>query len=185
MCTAMSDNRECHLFGRTLDLECSFGERIVRIGRNFKLNFLREKASVSHYAIIGTAHIYEGMPFFYDAANEKGLAMAALNFPGLAVYREPRKGVLNLASFELIWWVLSKCSDLSEARIELKRVNVTSDAISDTMPATPLHWMIADKSGAIVIEPTQDGIKIYDAPFGVMTNSPEYPYHILTASGSR
>ena len=45
--------------------------------------------SEEHYAIIGMAHVADGYPMFYDAVNEKGLAMAGLNFVGNAVYREP------------------------------------------------------------------------------------------------
>lgn len=38
----------------------------------------------THYAVIGTAHVAQDYPLFYDAANEKGLAMAGLNFVGNA-----------------------------------------------------------------------------------------------------
>ena len=40
----------------------------------------------NHYAIIGMAHVAEDYPLYYDAMNEKGVAMAGLNFVGNAVY---------------------------------------------------------------------------------------------------
>ena len=46
----------------------------------------------SHYAIIGMAHVAGDYPLYYDAVNEKGLAMAGLNFVGNAVYQEVEEG---------------------------------------------------------------------------------------------
>ena len=43
----------------------------------------------------------------------------------------------------------------------------------------PLHWILADKWGdCIVLEPTNEGLKMYDNPLGVMTNSPEFNWHL-------
>ena len=39
-----------------------------------------------HYAIIGMARVEENEPLYFDAVNEKGLAMAGLNFVGYAHY---------------------------------------------------------------------------------------------------
>ena len=47
---------------------------------------------VSHYAMIGMAHVAESYPLYYDAVNEKGLGMAGLNFVGNAVYNEVENG---------------------------------------------------------------------------------------------
>ncbi|MBR5793043.1 MAG: linear amide C-N hydrolase, partial [Anaerotignum sp.] len=38
-----------------------------------------------HHAILGTALVQEGYPLYFDAMNEKGLAMAGLLFEGNAV----------------------------------------------------------------------------------------------------
>ena len=43
----------------------------------------------------------------------------------------------------------------------------------------PLHWILSDRTGScIVIEPTPEGMKVYDNKPGVMTNSPEFPWHV-------
>ena len=39
--------------------------------------------------------------------------------------------------------------------------------------------MIADRSGAIVVEATKDGVKIYDNPAGVLTNEPPFPMQLF------
>ena len=46
--------------------------------------------------------------------NERGLCMAALHFPDNARYLPPKPGTDNVASFEVIPWILSQCADLSQ-----------------------------------------------------------------------
>ena len=38
--------------------------------------------------------------------------------------------------------------------------------------------MVSDKTSSIVIESTKKGIKIYDNFYGVLTNNPEFSYHL-------
>ena len=45
------------------------------------------------------------------------------------------------------------------------------------MPAAPLHWMLADRERCLVLEAVEEGLKIYENPFGVLTNNPPFPYH--------
>ena len=177
MCTGILLQGERNYFGRTLDVASSYGEKIVLTPRKYELSFLREGRISSHYAMLGVGLEWEGMPLYFDAVNEHGLAAAGLNFPKYAVYHPPIEGKVNLASFELIPFVLSKCKNLTEAVELLKRCNITPDSVSPDYPATPLHWMIADKQRSVAVEPTAGGIVIYDNPFGVLTNSPPFPIH--------
>lgn len=177
MCTAIFDHNAPYLFGRTLDLERSYGESVTLTPRAFPLRFLHEAPLPVHNALLGCAHVQDGVPLYYDAVNESGLAMAALSFPSSAVYHPPQEGAHNLASFELIPWLLGQCAHLDEARNLLSRVNVTVDSFSHTLPATPLHWLIADATGALTVESVEGGLKIYENPFGVLTNAPDFPFH--------
>ena len=45
MCTAATYKTEDFYFGRTLDYECSYGEEIVIMPRNFRLQFLKPLCS--------------------------------------------------------------------------------------------------------------------------------------------
>ncbi|MBQ9112512.1 MAG: choloylglycine hydrolase [Clostridia bacterium] len=182
MCTAISDSGFCHLFGRTLDLERSYGESAVITPRDYRLEFIHEGALQSHPAMVGIACVRDGVPLYYDAVNQSGLCAAALNFPGNAVYHEPKDGKRNVASFELIPYILSKCRDLAEAVQLLRCANITKDSFSPDLPTTPLHWLIADKGGAITVESVADGLRVYDNPFGVLTNNPDFPYHMTNIS---
>ena len=175
MCTAINETTKYHLFGRTLDLEYSLDEEVVITPRRFKLDFLHEGRLYEHYAIIGAAHIADGVPLYYDAMNEKGLCAAALRFPVLAQYHEKVPEKRNLASFELIPWLLCNFDSAKAAREALEGVNITTESFSDALPSTPLHWLVGDRDGSFVIESVREGFKIYENPLGVLTNAPDFP----------
>jgi choloylglycine hydrolase len=176
MCTAISDVGIYHFFARTLDVEESFGARVVIMPRAFKLEFIYEGVLKDHLFMIGAARISDGMPLFFDGVNEAGLCAAALSFPE-SVYLKRSESGKSLASFEVIPYVLSSCRSVDEARRVLSSVTVTDDSFGLGLPATPLHWLFADRRGAICVEQGADGVKIYDNPIGVLTNSPPFPYH--------
>ena len=80
MCTCITYDNGDFYFGRNLDLEYSFGERVVVTPRNFPLAFKRSEPLSSHYAMIGMASVMDNYPMYAEAVNEKGLGMAGLNF---------------------------------------------------------------------------------------------------------
>ena len=128
--------------------------------------------------MMGIATVRDGFPLYYDCVTEAGVAAAALNFPISAKYADFRAGKLNLASFEIIPYVLGRCADLGEVRKCLADLNVTAIAFSEELAATPLHWIFADKSGSLVLESTAEGIKIYENTVGVLTNEPGFDYQL-------
>lgn len=174
MCTAATYKTNDFYFGRTLDYESSYGEEIVIMPRNFRLDFLNVGICEKHYAVIGTAHIAGGYPLFYDAVNEKGLCMAGLNFVGNAHYFKNIDGKDNIAQYEFIPWILGKCTSADEAKELISNINITDTPFSEHMPVGQLHWIIADKNSAITVESVSDGIKVYDNPLGVLTNNPPF-----------
>lgn len=175
MCTAISWRPGEHYFGRNLDLEFSYGETITVTPRHFPLEFRHLPTLPKHHAFFGVAYVQRGYPLYYDAVNEEGLCIAALRFACHACYNIVRQGKENVASFELIPWLLARCSDLTEARISLAQLNITDAAFSKELPPSPLHWIIADDSGAITVEQTAEGLQIYENPVGVLTNEPPFP----------
>lgn len=180
MCTAATYLTKDFYFGRTLDYGFSYGEEIIVTPRNFPFRFRYEKTVERHYAIIGTAHLADGYPLYYDAVNEKGLAVAGLNFVGNAVYRKREEGKDNIAQYEFIPWILSNCASVKEAKAFLKRISLTGDAFSKELPPASLHWMIADRSQCITVEPLKEGLKIYDNPVGILTNNPPFEVQLFS-----
>ena len=174
MCTAATYQTECFYMGRTLDYEFSYGEEITITPREFQFEFRHGGTLSNHYAIIGMAHAAGGYPLYYDAVNEKGLGMAGLNFVGNAKYAQPREGMRNVAQFEFIPWILSQCAELSQARELISGMNLTGTPFSEQLPAAQLHWIIADRSGCIVVESTEKGLQIHENKAGVLTNNPPF-----------
>lgn len=179
MCTAATYNTKDFYFGRTLDYDFSYGDEVVVMPRGYELRFRRAGALKRHYALIGMACVIDGLPLYYDAANEKGLCMAGLNFVGSTVFNAPEEGRDNIEQFELINWVLSQCANLDEARALLSRLNLTGEGFSDTLPAAQLHWLIADSSGAVTVEARAEGLRVYDNPVGVLTNNPPFDQQLM------
>lgn len=179
MCTAVNFTSLHNYFGRNLDLEKSYGERVVITPRHYKFSFGTLPPSDSHYALIGMATVAEDYPLYYEATNEKGLSMAGLSFPDNAYYGAYQKDKDNVAPFELIPYILTKCKDTAEARKLLSNINIVDVSFSDKLPLSPLHWIISDRHLSITVESTKEGLKIYDNPYGVLTNNPTFDYHLI------
>lgn len=179
MCTSLTFQTSDFYFGRNLDLEYNFGEKIVITPRRYPFVFKFAGTLSEHYAMIGTAQITDGCPLYAEAVNEKGLCLAALNFPGNAVYAEtPESGKTNLAPFELFGFLLGTCATVKEAEEKLKAVCITHTAFKDGYPVAPLHWHIADKDQSLVLECIKDGMHLYENPVGVLTNNPPFPFQL-------
>lgn len=174
MCTAATYKTKDFYMGRTLDYESSYGEEVTITPRNYEFAMRHGENYRNRYALIGMAHVAGTYPLYYDAINEKGLGMAGLNFVGNAFYTEPKEGKDNITQFELIPWILGQCATVKEARALLERICVTNTSFHESMPVSPLHWIIADADEAITLESVREGIKIYDNPVGVLTNNPPF-----------
>ncbi len=169
MCTALHAHG---CFGRTLDLEYTYAEQVVATPRHFPLPMRHRPALTEHYAILGIATVAEGFPLYYDAVNECGLAMAGLHFPHSGRYVPAAEG--DVASFELIPYVLGRCNNVEEAKALLEHTRVCDTAFSADFPPTRLHWMLADTKTSIVVEAVAEGVKLYDNPIQTMTNEPTF-----------
>lgn len=174
MCTAATYKTKDFYFGRNLDYEFSYKDEVTITPRNFPFHFIEKGNINTHYAIIGMAYVTEGYPLYYDAINEKGLAMAGLNFVGNAVYKEKIEWYDNITQFEFIPWILSQCATVKEARVLLEKISLLNIPFNDQLPLAQLHWIIADKEEAITVESVKEGIKIYENPVGILTNNPPF-----------
>lgn len=177
MCTCITYHNKDFCFGRNLDLDCFFGEQVVVTPRKFTLDFRNTGRAESHYAMIGMASADDRFPLYAEAVNEKGLCMAGLNFPGNAYYQKAEGRGLEIASFELIPWILGRCSSVAEAERYLREMRIVDTAFAEKMPPAPLHWMLADREKCLVLEAVREGLKVYGNPVGVLTNNPPFDYH--------
>lgn len=173
MCTAITYTNKDFYAGRTLDYERAFGEEVVFTPRNYPLPFRQLPELAHHHAILGMAHVEDGYPLYYDAMNDRGLCMAGLNFVGFARYCGTARD--RVAPFEFIPWVLGQCETVAQVRCLLTHTALTETDFSEKLPASRLHWLIADRQEAITVEVMEDGLHIHDNPAGVLTNNPPFP----------
>lgn len=179
MCTSIALTTGDFYFGRNLDLEYSFGEQVAVTPRQYPIVFRKAGECRRHHAMIGMATVVDGYPLYAEAANEKGLCIAGLNFPENAFYpAQLCEDKANVSPFELPLWVLGQCASVEEARALLNRTHIVDIPFSDRMPLAPLHWHIADRERSIVVECMQSGMRIYDNPVGVLTNNPPFDFQL-------
>ncbi len=174
MCTAATYQTKDFYFGRTLDYDFSYGDEVTITPRNYPFHFREAGSMETHFAMIGMAYVTKDYPLYHEAVNEKGLGIAGLNFVGNAASWKHKDGVDNIAQFEVIPWILGQCATVEEARTLVEKMNLLDMSFDDTLPMAQLHWIIADKRGAITVEAVKDGIRIYENPVGILTNNPPF-----------
>ncbi len=170
MCTAI--NLDGKYFGRTLDYERSFGERVLITPREHSA-FGEAK---NRYAIIGVGVVDGGVPLYFDGVNEWGLAAAALNFEKCAVYHRTEGAKAEISSGALVSFLLSFCRNTDEVKGAMANLCISNEGSS------PLHWAVADRRGSLVIEYVAEGLRVCDNPVGVLTNSPGFDFHLTRLS---
>lgn len=186
MCTSIIYSAGDSYFGRNLDLKMTLGQKVVIMPRHYPLRLKNLPTITDHFAITGMAMVRDNYPLYFDGANEKGLGMAGLNFNGPAHFFDIAENKVNVASFEIVPYILAQAATVAEAKKLLANVNLTNQSFSATMTSSPLHWLIADKSGAaIVVESTRTGLHVYDNPVGVLTNNPEFPQQVTNLANYR
>ena len=174
--------------GRTIEFgESNINGKIVISprGREFKalttdgkINGLKWKAK---YGFIGASVVVD--QFIGEGINEKGLNAGLFYFPhyGSLAEHEKSKANISIADMELVTWILSNFETVDEVKEEIKKIKVVNIGYDDKgKPLPTAHWRIGDVRGNnIVLEIVNNGeIKIYDNKVGVLTNSPDYEWHI-------
>ena len=174
--------------GRTIEFgESNINGKIVISprGREFKalttegkINGLKWKAK---YGFVGASVVVD--QFIGEGINEKGLNAGLFYFPhygSLAEY-EKSKANISIADMELVTWILSNFETVDEVKEGIKKIKVVNIGYDDKgKPLPTAHWRIGDvKGNNIILEIVNNGeIKIYDNKVGVLTNSPDYEWHI-------
>ena len=117
-----------------------------------------------------------------QGANDQGLSFASneLNDSSAPpIGNDPTK-ILSVA--DLGFWILGNF----KTTVEVKAA-ITNGATEFWLPKIPLfnnvavpqHYAVHDKNGgALVIEFYKGNVNVYDNPVGVLTNGPEFPWHL-------
>ena len=128
MCTSIALKTKNFLFGRNLDLHYPFGSCVVT-PNGYAFPFEKSSTKTTpRYALIGTAQTLDGYPLYAEAANEKGLAIAGLNFPKNAYYaKRENKKKIGVPPYALIPFILRQCADIRQAATLLKTVEIINE----------------------------------------------------------
>lgn len=117
-----------------------------------------------------------------DGMNEKGLSIGIFFHPGFVTYMDYDKAQIDntISSLDVPDYILSQFATIDEVKRGMKRVRVVlvGKDVSGGIPGTA-HWMVTEPSGkSIVIEYLNKELRIFENPLGVITNSPEYYWHM-------
>lgn len=182
MCTSFTYQIKngSNALARSMDFAFKLDPDIVLIPRGFSWQAQPDRAvRTTTYAFTGLGR-HLGEYVFADGVNEQGLCCAVLYFSGYASYqKEPLENKINLAPHEVVFWLLSSCSTVGQVREAVKDLNITASVIDLLGLVPPFHWIVTDRLGdTIVIEPLEDGLSVCDNPVGVMSNSPDFSWHM-------
>lgn len=181
MCTGVrfSDDKGNMYFGRNLDWSTGYGQKVVLTPRGYTYDsaFLGT-ITPKNGAIIGMAIIEENKPLYFDCANEEGLAIAGLNFPGYAQYEpDAVEGKTNVAAYEFPLWVVMNFDSVEAVKKALKDTAIVAKPVNEQFPVSELHFIIGDAKESIVVEYTAKGMEIFENKVDILTNQPGYGWH--------
>jgi choloylglycine hydrolase len=135
----------------------------------------------SKYATVGA--VLQGTTGALDGLNEKGLAVGVFYFPTFS-YAETTKQTQarSVSIVDFATWMLTNFATLDEIRAAVGPggVGIATTLVPGFPPEPqPVHFVVYDKTGAsIVIEPLDGKLKVFDNPLGVITNSPDFDWHM-------
>ncbi|SKC69561.1 choloylglycine hydrolase family protein [Maledivibacter halophilus] len=184
MCTAITlqSQQVETFFGRTMDFSYDIQPELYIVPKNYIWkNTLNMTSIRNYYSFIGIGQKLDGIFGFFDGVNEEGFAAASLYFAGYAQYNRqlPYLTSQQIASVDFLHYILGRCSSIKDLRIALNNISIIGLPDPVTQTIAPLHWIAADKTGkCVVIEQTKKGLKLFDNPIGVMTNSPDFQWHM-------
>ncbi|MEA3494340.1 MAG: choloylglycine hydrolase family protein [Candidatus Margulisiibacteriota bacterium] len=117
----------------------------------------------------------------FDGLNEAGLAFSGLWYESDMQWQKIASGdeKRTLAHAYLGAWILGNFSTVGELKDAIKTVKVFGAVVPQMGMAPPLHFAVYDaKGGSIVVEYDYGMVNVYDNPLGVMTNAPNFPWHL-------
>lgn len=178
MCTTVGFSyKEGIVFGRTLEIGVKLENNILFVPRN-EQDFINAKGVKydSKYSTIGSA--FFDIPSFGDGINEEGLMGSSNFFPNYGTFsKDVVEGKINMTTSNAFDYLLTRCKDIDEVKEEIKNI-ILIEKIEDDVSMSN-HFFFMDATGnKIVLEPKDGKFLAYDNPYGVLTNSPEFPWHV-------
>ncbi len=138
------------------------------------------------YPVLGVGAnvgVGSGLDMLAEATNDQGLSVSSNEMPGSQSPTGAGSDAAKaLASTDLALYLLGNFKSVAEVKTALE-----DGSVSVWLPeiplmgnlVAPLHYILFDKTGAgIVIEYLDGKQNIHDNPVGVVTNAPDFPWHL-------
>jgi choloylglycine hydrolase len=186
MCTAIrrTTTSGAVVHARTMDFADEAPCDVIVVPRSYALMSLAPEAEpgmtwTATYAAVGVNT--HGLPLLIDGLNEKGLAVSALYHPDHAKYQTVGAGDASrtLAPVDVAMWLLTRFASVETAAEGLRDVRVAASVFPPWGFVPPLHYVLHDaERRCVVVEFIDHELTMHDNPLGVMTNAPEFEWHI-------
>lgn len=174
-----------HIQARTIEWgEFPLGSKLIISPRNQIFQSLTPEGKngikwKAKYGFVGISVANDG--FIGEGINEVGLNAGLFYFShygSLAPFSG--KDLKNsISDMELTKYILSNFSSVEEVKKAFETLKVVPFMLEEGKAPPTAHWRVADaKGGNIVIEIIEGIVKIYDNPVGVLTNSPDFSWHL-------
>lgn len=116
-----------------------------------------------------------------EGLNDAGLSFSVQSYPEASGPREPADPARRaLSAADLGAWALGQFTTVEEVKAALADLPV----VLEPMPILgglemPFHYGVHDATGASIVIEFHHGVRtIYDNPVGVMTNAPQFSWHL-------
>jgi choloylglycine hydrolase len=172
------------VYARTMEFGIELHSKVLIIPRQFALQGTTNSGRPglewkSKYALVGLNG--EGLTLIADGVNEAGLAAGIFLFPGYAQFQDVSANDegKSIAPWEVVTWALTNFATIDEVRQGLAEIKVGNVEFAAWKAVPPVHFAIHDASGkSLVVEYVSGKLNLYDNPIGVITNSPEFSWHL-------
>jgi len=173
------------MIGRTMEFGVDCHWKIAVVPRNMQFtspapggkNGLTWKSKYGYLAVVGF-----GMDdMVADGMNEAGLSFGALWYEPDTKYQEVGPGEEQRALAQTMSgaWILGNFSTVDELKQAVAGIKVFGYVVPALHMAPPAHGIIYDASGkSVVMEFGGGKVELYDNPLGVLTNAPDFPWHL-------
>lgn len=117
-----------------------------------------------------------------DGMNEKGLTAGLFYHPGFAEYPkyDPAKAEMSITAIDVVHFILTQFATIDEVREGMSQIRVVPVVEKSLGIPVDAHFMVTDSQGkSIVIEFADGKMKIFNNPLGVITNAPNFDWHMI------
>jgi choloylglycine hydrolase len=180
------------IYGRTMEFATPLQSQALVIPKNVAFTGVGVQTSTgagvqtlpgktwsSLYTITGLNGL--GLERIIDGINSEGLCVGAFYFVNYAGYQDvpPGDSSNSMCSTDLPTYLLSTCATVDEVKTAVTQILVNSSNPSGSGSPLPLHYNVHDKLGnVLVIEYVGGNLSVFENPVGVLTNAPNYDWHL-------